>query len=147
MLESKSLYFIDTNIFLRIFVKERDSQYHECSSLFDYIKRAGTNSSFYTGSVVMAELVWTLTSYYKDTKDSIGDTLDLITKTRGINMINNYNLPKAIEIFKNKNVKFVDALIASIPQIQSKDWTVISYDRDFDKLGVRRKEPMGVKEA
>lgn len=147
MSEFSNSYFLDTNIFLRVFVEEHGSQYQECSNLFDYIKTAGLGSMFYTGSVVMAELVWTLTSYYKDSKASICETLNFIENTKGINFTDNYNLPKAIELFTAKNVKFVDALIASIPQIQSKEWTVISYDRDFDKLGVRRKEPMGVKEV
>ncbi len=57
-----------------------------------------------------------------------------------------YDFKVALKIYAEKNVKFIDALIASIPQIQAKEWTVISYDRDFDKIGINRKEPMGIKE-
>jgi predicted nucleic acid-binding protein len=47
----------------------------------------------------------------------------------------------AIEFYKNYNIKFIDALIASNPKIFKKEITIISYDKDFDKINVLRKEP------
>lgn len=44
-------------------------------------------------------------------------------------------------MFEQKPVKFIDALLASIKEIKEKKWKVVSYDRDFDKLGVVRIEP------
>jgi len=50
----------------------------------------------------------------------------------------------AIEIYEKFPVKFIDALIVSNPKIFKKEITIISYDKDFDKLNVKRKEPKDV---
>jgi len=47
----------------------------------------------------------------------------------------------SLNLFSKRNVKYIDTLIASIKEILAKKWTVVSYDKDFDKLGVLRKEP------
>jgi len=49
-------------------------------------------------------------------------------------------------MYSSKNVKFIDAMIASVDQIVSGSWVVVSYDKDFDKLGVKRAEPGGLRD-
>ena len=46
-----------------------------------------------------------------------------------------------MQIYEQNNIKLTDAFIASHPKIQSKEMIVVSYDKDFDKLSVIRKEP------
>lgn len=53
----------------------------------------------------------------------------------------NFRLSLALEIYETHSIKFIDALIASHPQIQNQEMIVVSYDRDFDKLKIIRKEP------
>jgi predicted nucleic acid-binding protein len=141
MKEFEQTYFIDTNIFLRIFVKENTKSYDDCFELFNKIKNSKAPYIFYTGNIVTSEVLWTLTSYYKETKVNIIEKLNSISHNKNLDIVDNYDLNTALVIFENFNVKFADALIASIPQIREKKWTVISYDKDFDKIGVIRKEP------
>lgn len=51
---------------------------------------------------------------------------------------------EAIDLYQKHNIKFVDALIASHPKMQNKEIVVVSYDKDFDKLGIKRQEPAEV---
>jgi predicted nucleic-acid-binding protein len=44
-------------------------------------------------------------------------------------------------ISERHKAKWIDCLIASAPDIQSGETAVVSYDRDFDRLGVVRLEP------
>ena len=62
-------------------------------------------------------------------------------RLRGLRVIDNYQLSKSVEIFEKKPVKYIDAMIASVEPIQEKKWVVVSFDKDFDKIGVLRKEP------
>jgi len=140
-------YFIDSNIFLRVLAKENQQIFDECFGLLSKIKSNTSNNCFYTGNLVVAEVAWTLSSYYKVDKKEVVRDLESILNIGNLKYIEAYDFRTGLNIYKNLNVKFIDALITSIPQIQSKEWTVISYDRDFDKLGVKRKEPMGVKEV
>ncbi len=47
----------------------------------------------------------------------------------------------ALEYFEAHNVKFIDALIASGPSFVKGEFILVSYDHDFDKLGIQRIEP------
>ena len=55
-----------------------------------------------------------------------------------------YNYEGALRIYNDKSVKYIDALISSIDNVSSREWIVISYDKDFDKIGVIRMEPDAV---
>jgi len=133
-------YFLDSNIFLRFFASEKNSNVQvECSRLIKNIKEGKIKA--FTSHLVLAEVVWTLDSYYETEKENIVKVLNTVESLRGLKIIDNFETHIANVIFKNKSVKFIDALIASNPKIQSKKMTVVSYDKDFDKLGVKRIEP------
>ncbi|MEK7622277.1 MAG: PIN domain-containing protein [Patescibacteria group bacterium] len=132
-------YFIDTNIFIDIAVKRDEKRFSECSQLFKKIK--SNKIKAVTGNVVLAELIWTLKSFYGADKDEIARRVKGIIQLRGLKVVDNYNAMTAIELYQNKSIKFIDALIASIKLIQEKKWTIVSFDKDFDRIGVNRKEP------
>ena len=73
-----------------------------------------------TGNVVLAELIWTLKSFYGADKDEIARRVKGIIQLRGLKVVDNYNAMTAIELYQNKSIKFIDALIASIKLIQEK---------------------------
>jgi len=132
-------YFIDTNVFIDIAIKRDEKRFRECSRLFKKIKSNKIKAA--TGNVVLAELVWTLKSFYGAEKDEIARRIKGIIQLRGIKFVDDYDPMRAINLYQDKSIKFVDALIASIKPIQEKKWTVVSFDKDFDRIGVNRKEP------
>ena len=51
------------------------------------------------------------------------------------------SLPVAVDYFERYQIKFIDCLLASSRRIQEERAAIVSYNRDFDKPGVRRVEP------
>ena len=135
-------YFVDTNVFIDIVMKRDEKRFSQCSRFFQKVKLNKIKAA--TGNVVLAELIWTLKSFYGIGKEEIARRIKSIIKLRGIKLVDNYDPLKAIDLYQSKSIKYVDALIASIKEIQEKKWIVVSFDKDFDRIGVNRKEPGGI---
>ncbi len=133
------LYFIDTNIFLRALHKENEKLFRESISLLTSIKENKIEA--YTATVVLTEVVWTLSSFYKISKGKIIEGLTGIINLSGLKIMDQYNQLRALELYEKHSIKYIDALIASNEDIYTKKLIVVSYDRDFDKLKIIRKEP------
>ena len=132
-------YFVDTNVFIDIVMKRDEKRFRQCSRFFQKVKLNKIKAV--TGNVVLAELIWTLKSFYGIGKEEIARRIKSIIKLRGIKLVDNYDPLRAIDLYQSKSIKYIDALIASIRPIQEKKWTVVSFDKDFDRIGVNRKEP------
>lgn len=132
-------YFIDSNIFLRPIVKDDSQKTQECELFFNKIKQGKIQA--FTSNLVLAEIVWTGLKLYKIQKQELIDILKGILDFKNLKIINNFNPYLAVEIFEKFPVKFIDALIASNPWIYQRETVIISYDRDFDKINIIRKEP------
>src|SRR3989344_3648556 len=124
-------YLIDTNIFLRILTRDNEKSFKECVELIEAIK----------SGIVDAEVVWTLESFYRVNKSEVVTVVRDMVTTNGLKVIDGYGTIEALDLYNTNNIKFVDCLLASIPQVQKKEWAIISYDKEFDKLKIIRKEP------
>lgn len=133
------MYFIDTNVFLRYFVLDDHQEVEDCTMLLQSIDDGHIESCI--SSLVLSEIVWAMTSFYKVPRSKIAKSVEFITSLGNIKLVDNYQYDLAQMLFSSFNVKFIDCMIASIPQIQKGEMTIISYDKDFDKLGVKRIEP------
>ena len=132
-------YFIDTNIFLRVLTSDNKIQSEKC---VEFLQRVKNNKiEAVTATVVLAEVTWTLLSHYKLPKGEVVEAVNSIIHLSEISIIDSYDHSYALKIFGEQNIKFIDALVASLDGVKEKHVTVVSYDRDFDKLGVLRKEP------
>lgn len=132
-------YFVDSNIFLRPIVKDDLEKVKECERFFEEIKEG--KIKVFTSNLVLAEIVWVGSSLYKIKKDEIIKALKGILDFRNLKIVNNFDSRLGVEIYEKFPVKFIDALIASNPLIFQKKVIVVSYDKDFDKIGIKRKEP------
>jgi len=132
-------YFIDSNIFLRALTKDNETQTKFCAKFLKAIKENKIDA--YTSTVVLSEVVWTLQTYYHFAKENVIKALKSIINLRGLKIDDIYDHLEASELYDKYPIKFVDALIASDSQILEKKVTIVSYDKDFDKLSVIRKEP------
>ena len=132
-------YFLDSNIFLRIFTQDNKEMFTDCLVLLEKINLGQIRA--YTSNFVLAEIVWTLSSGYKFSKTKIHEAVTSIINVSSLKIDDDCDSSHALEFYVSKSVKYIDALIASNPEIQAKKMTIVSYDKDFDKLGVKRLEP------
>ncbi|OGG00592.1 hypothetical protein A3D78_02325 [Candidatus Gottesmanbacteria bacterium RIFCSPHIGHO2_02_FULL_39_14] len=133
------IYFIDSNVFLRLLIIDNKKQYNDCFSFIEAIKQNKFDAI--TNTLVLAEIVWTLLSFYKIPKEKVIEGIKGIVQLRGLKIIDSYNQLLALKLYEIYSIKYIDSLIASSEGISNKKICIVSYDTDFDKLRLLRKEP------
>jgi predicted nucleic-acid-binding protein len=103
--------FADTNLFLRFLTNDVPAQADQVETL---LQRAGKGEvTLVTTELVIAEIVWTLESYYQVPKSEIQDKLLAILNTPGLEVEGADLLLQAAVMYAEKNVDFIDAFNAT----------------------------------
>jgi predicted nucleic acid-binding protein len=131
--------FVDTNIFLRYLTKDDPSKYEKCREMF---KRAMHGEiGIATSGMVIAELVWTLQSYYKVAKAEVIEKVSVILGTENLFIPDKDVLADALVLYARKNIDFIDAYNAVFMKYHGLR-EIYSYDEDFEMIeDIKRKEP------
>ncbi|MFZ3073239.1 MAG: PIN domain-containing protein [Thermodesulfobacteriota bacterium] len=131
--------FIDTNVFLRYLTADDRVKYNKCKALFERAVNGG--ETLVTSDMVIAEVVWTLLSYYKTPKSEIVEKVSIILNTPNIEVKNYRIITEALAIYSVQNIDFIDAYNAVFMK-HNKTEEIYSYDKDFDGVDfLRRIEP------
>lgn len=103
--------FIDTNIFLRYLTNDVPEKADAVEAL---LRRAGKGQvRLVTNALVIAEIVWTLTSFYHQSKTNIREKVNAILNTPGIEVVDANLVALAVKWYSEKNVDFIDAYNAA----------------------------------
>ena len=103
--------FADTNLFLRFLTNDIPAQADKVESL---LRRAGKGEvRLVTTELVIAEIVWTLESYYRVPKSEIQAKVLAILNTPGLDVDGADLLLHAAVWYDEKNVDFMDAFNAA----------------------------------
>ncbi len=131
--------FVDTNVFLRYLTKDDPSKYERCREMF---KRALEGEiAISTSGMVIAELIWTLLSYYKVPKAEVIEKVSVILGTENLFVPDKDVLADALVLYARKNIDFIDAYNAVFMKYRGLR-EIYSYDEDFDVIeDIERKEP------
>ena len=103
--------FADTNLFLRYLTNDVPAQADLVESLLHRAAKGKIN--LVTTSMVIAEIVWTLESYYELNKKEIQTMILGILNTDGLEVIDSDLILQAIVHYTDKNVDFIDAFNAA----------------------------------
>ncbi|OPX36753.1 MAG: hypothetical protein B1H13_13920, partial [Desulfobacteraceae bacterium 4484_190.3] len=123
--------FIDTNIFLRYLTKDDPSKYDKCREIFK--KAIEGKITLVTSGMVIAELIWTLLSYYKIAKADIVEKVTIIVSTENLYIPDKNIIADALVLYSRKNIDYIDAYNAVFMKYHGLD-KIYSYDRDFDAI-------------
>lgn len=99
--------FVDTNVFLRFFVRDVESFYHKARELFE--KAENGTIKLNTSDLIIAEIVWVLESYYSFSKTEIKEIIDAILETRNIKVANHARVKESIMLYASGKMDFIDA--------------------------------------
>ncbi len=110
--------FVDTNVFLRFFIRDVESFYHKAKDLFE--KAEGGQVKLATSDLVIAEIVWVLESYYGFSKSEIKEITDTILETKNLKVANHSRVKEAIDLYSSGKMDFIDAY--NIAYIKAKDF-------------------------
>ena len=131
---------IDANILLRYLTDEPPEQAERVARLFGWISSGEVR--VWLEDVVLAEVIWTLSSYYRVSKREITGWLLEVLAQDAIKARDKDVLRMALVLFQEKNVDFVDALVAA-QMLADGESDIYSFDRDFDRIaGITRIEPI-----
>jgi predicted nucleic-acid-binding protein len=99
--------FADTNLFLRYLTNDVPEQ---ADAVERVLQMAAENQIILvTNSLVIAEIVWTLESFYKLARASISEKVRAILNTPGIEVADGNLLLQAMADYVEKGVDFIDA--------------------------------------
>jgi predicted nucleic-acid-binding protein len=100
-------HFIDTNLFLRYITNDVPDQ----AELVDQLLLRAEQGDFelHTSVLTIAEMVWTLESYYGLEPEAVRDQIVAILNTPGLKVENAEILAHALSLYVNENIDFVDA--------------------------------------
>ncbi len=103
--------FVDTNLFLRFLTNDVPAQADAMEKL---LRQAEQNKiQLVTNSMVIAEIIWTLESYYESEREDIQNKILAILNTPGLEIPESNLILKAIIWYAEKNVDFIDAYNAA----------------------------------
>ena len=131
--------FVDANVFLRFLTKDDPKKALAVRRLFERALKG--EIVLCTNELVIAEIVWTLESYYKIQKSEVHDKLQILLQSDGLKIENGGLLSHALAYYKDLNVDFIDAYNAVWAQKRSMK-KMVTYDRKhmkrFDFLSIEQ---------
>jgi predicted nucleic acid-binding protein len=131
--------FIDTNVFLRYLTRDDPSKYERCRAMFR--KAIGGEIQITTSGIVIAELIWTLSSYYRVPKADVIEKVSVIVATESLFIPDKDVVADALVLYARKNIDYIDAYNAVFMKYEGLS-EIYSYDEDFDALEeIQRREP------
>ncbi len=131
--------FVDTNVFLRFLTRDDPTKFEHCRRLFEQAVRGSL--ALRTSELVIAEIVWTLLSYYNLPKPVVIEKVGQILNTPNLAVANQDVLIEALVLWSQHNCDFIDAYNAALMHRDGLT-ELLSYDADFDLVpGVSRQEP------
>jgi len=129
---------LDTNVIIRFLVSDDSPKYGNLYSFFEALENGEIKVELKL--IVLFQVIFVLKSFYKAPKEKIAEGITDLLKYKGIAVRNKSVVRKMLEIWRNNNLDIVDCyLIACLES--DKQNLIYSYDHDFDRFGINRKQP------
>jgi len=107
--EGSKKVVIDTNLLVRYLINDDQKKAAAVDNLLD--KAINGEVKIIVPSVVIAELVWVLESFYQLKPDAILELVEGIVNTSGLDVTDKSTVISALRLYKNRNIDFIDAWI------------------------------------
>ena len=121
---------IDTNLLVRYLTEDDPSKANEVKRLL--LKAAEGEVRIIIPSVVIAELVWVLQSFYKLDRSEIVPLLNAILHTHGVEVSDKAVVSEAIALYRDGTLDFIDAWIVAFAKAAGVR-SVYTFDRKHFK--------------
>ena len=114
--------FVDTNVFLRFFVRDVEPFYLKARDLFE--RSESGKLKLETSDLVIAEIVWVLESYYDFSRSEIKEVIETILETRNLKVANHFRVKETIALYSAGKMDFIDAY--NIAYMKAKDFKKVA---------------------
>lgn len=99
--------FADTNLFLRYLTNDVPAQADAVEAVLERAEHG--ELLLITNALVMAEIVWTLESFYQLARPEIEEKVLAVLNTPGVEVVDGDLVLQAVVQYVEKNVDFIDA--------------------------------------
>ena len=125
------MIYADTNMFIRFFTSNPEEQSEMANRFF--IKVSLKEAELFVCDIVISEIVYVLERVYKVNRNEIYEKIHSILNMENIIIENRSIIVTALNYYKDKNINFNDAYIAS-HAIKNNINKVFTFDNDFKKI-------------
>lgn len=121
---------LDTNIFIRFFIKDIDDQFLKSFKIFEKIEKGELEGLI--SILVINEIIWILENYYELKREIyIPELLKLLAlKKMKIVEVSKNLVIKILQLMQDRKIDFTDFYLSEISDTKQ----VLSFDKDFEKL-------------
>jgi predicted nucleic acid-binding protein len=130
--------FVDTNVFVRFLTGDDPAKAERSKALLDSAEEGSLE--LHLSHLTVAELAWTLRRFYGIPRTRIAESLADLLALKSVRVPELGLLSDAVGTYGRRPTDFIDAYHA-VDMARRGLRTIYSFDKDFDRLGVRRLEP------
>ncbi len=127
MQSKKSIVAIDANIVIRYLLKDNEELFNISEKFFNEV--FNDEKVCYIFQVVLAEIIYVLTKFYKIDKIEVIKVLEEFLGHKNIKIQDKEIIFKSLQIFKMKNLDFVDSLLCAYNQ----NMKIFSFDKKLNQ--------------
>ena len=137
-MEGSKRVVIDTNLLVRYLVDDDQKKAEAVERLLDKAFRGELR--IHIPSIVVAELVWVLESFYHMEAERVAELVDAILNTSGVDVSEKSRISSALKIYRARNIDLIDAWIIEFAKEKSIK-TIYTFDkkhfRDIEEIETR----------
>lgn len=140
-MESHRKVVIDTNLLVRYLTGD-DSQ--KAKAVDNLLSKAEKGElKIFIPSIVIAELVWVLESFYQMYSSEIAELVEAVLHTPGIEVTEKSIIASALKLYRTKNIDLIDAWIIEFAKDRGIK-TIYTFDKKhfMDVSGIETKSPL-----
>ena len=120
---------VDTNIILRFFLRDNEILFASAKAIFNEAESG--NAKIYIDELVVAEVIWTLTSFYKQPKKEIANLLVKLVSRGWIVNPRKKLILKVLRLCSTINLSYVDCWLVEVAH--KAKMPLRTFDKDLQK--------------
>jgi len=129
---------LDTNVLIRFFTSDNTQKFRGVYALFESLEHGDLRIELKL--IVLFQVVFVLKSFYSVPREDIATGMLRILKYKGIIVKEKRIVRRTMELWHDSKLDIVDCYLIACLEGDRQN-ILYSYDRDFDKFGINRKEP------
>ncbi len=127
---------IDANIILRYLTNDVQDQAERAGELLAKVE-AGSEEVLLP-DIILADIIWVLEGYYKQSREQIREWITTILSMRGLRFSDKSVALDALDIYVDLGIDWSDAFVTG-QMINHGIMEIYSFDRHFDRIGAIKK--------
>lgn len=140
-MESLRRVVIDTNLLVRYLTGDDPRKAKAVDNLLSKAEKG--ELKIFIPSIVIAELVWVLESFYQMHSSEMAELVEAVLHTPGIEVTEKSIIASALKLYRTKNIDLIDAWIIEFAK-EREIKTIYTFDRKhfMDVSGIETKSPL-----